>query len=59
MTLRLRYGVRIAVFGHVRNDLLTETVGDIHTVVVGRQFARVGLELFVECCFRHNGCCWM
>ena len=39
--------VRIPMLGHVRDDLFAETVGEIETMSIRRDLARIGFEFFV------------
>ena len=47
VTLGVGNGVGITVLRHVRNNFLTETVGEIETMSVRRECACVGLEFFI------------
>ena len=47
LTLGFGYGVRITMFRHVGNDLFAETIGEIETMSVRREHARIRFELFV------------
>ena len=47
MALRLGNRLRIPVLRAVRDNLLTETVGEIETMAIRRQYARIRFELLV------------
>ena len=47
LMLGFRHLVRITVFGTMGDDLLTETVGEVQTMVIRREFTRIGFEFFV------------
>ena len=40
-------GVRISMLGTMRDNLFTETVGEIETMAIRWEFTRIGFELFV------------